>query len=289
MLTFAAVDVIKIHVSDKDPFIGFAESRIGGRNENQDSLSFADTPLGFLVTVCDGMGGGPGGKTASSIAVSEIIKSVRSADANNGKFPADIVKAAVEQASNAIMAESEKHPNLRGMGSTAPVLLLSKTAAIVAHVGDSRVYQFRDRQKVFRTFDHSVVFEMVRQHMLTEEQARLSPHSNIITRALGIDPDLKVEVNEIPYKAGDRFMLCTDGIHGCMPENELISLATDKHHSLDAVVDNIASTVDDLGQEHGGRHDNLTLAIIETKKKSKKGKKITNQIKFLLTKIPNVG
>ncbi len=261
-------DLIKIYFSDRDPFIGYAETRIGGRAENQDSLSYADTPLGFLVTVCDGMGGGPGGKTASSIAVAEIVKGVLENADRKDHTPADIVKAAVEQANAAILTTGKKHPELRGMGSTATVLLLHEQAAVVAHVGDSRVYQLRDHEKVFRTFDHSVVFEMVRHHILTEEEARLSPQSNIITRALGIDADPEVKINVVPYEAGDRFMLCSDGVHGAMPEKQLIKLATRKHSDLGAVVDRIASVCDELGREGGNRHDNLTLAIIQAKKDS---------------------
>lgn len=91
--------------------------------------------------------------------------------------------------------------------------------ATIAHVGDSRVYQFRGRTKIFRTFDHSMVFDLVKQKVITEEQARLSAQSNVITRALGIKPDLEVEILERPFEAGDRFLLCTDGIHGSIEEN----------------------------------------------------------------------
>ena len=100
------------------------------------------------------------------------------------------------------------------MGSTCTVLLINDTSAIVAHVGDSRVYQIRGRNKIFRTFDHSMVFDLVKQKVITEEQARLSAQSNVITRALGIKPDIEVDVVELPYDAGDRFILTTDGIHG---------------------------------------------------------------------------
>lgn len=270
----------KLHTSDDNDFLGYAESRVGGREENQDSYSYAQTRLGFLVTVCDGMGGGPGGKTASSIAVTEIVNAVNEAAADDNAE--QVVEAAVKRANESIYKAGQENQKLRGMGSTATVLLLHAHSAIVAHVGDSRVYQFRGHQKIFRTFDHSMVFEMVRQKIITEEQARLSAQSNVITRALGIGPEVEVEVSKVPYERGDRFMLCTDGIHGTMCEKELIKLATESKTALGAVVDNIATIVDETGRKEGGGHDNLTLALVVTKKDSKLKQPMSRKTKRIL-------
>lgn len=193
-----------------DYIIGFAESRIGGRSENQDSYGSSETPYGFVVTVCDGMGGGPGGKTASTIAVNEIITGIK--EGNSDDTATNIVIKAVRRANLAIIEKGQENPALKGMGSTCTVLLISKDSAIVAHVGDSRVYQLRGKTKIFRTFDHSMVFDLVKQKVITEEQARLSAQANVITRALGIKPDMEVDVIELPYQDGDRFLLTTDGI-----------------------------------------------------------------------------
>ena len=137
----------------------------------------------------------------------------------------------------------------------------------MAHIGDSRVYQLRHHRKVFRTFDHSLVFELVKKKILTEEQARLSEQSNIITRALGLNSEIEIETTERPFKKGDKFMLCTDGIHGSMPEKELIALAT-RNEDLGKVVGGIASLVDEKGRKDGGGHDNLTIVMIESQMKS---------------------
>lgn len=260
--------------------IGYAESRIGGRAENQDSYAFSETPFGFLVTVCDGMGGGPGGKTASSIAVREIIQGV--IEGNKEEEVTNILIKAIRRANMAIIAKGSEVASLKGMGSTCTVALFSEECAIVAHVGDSRVYQLRGKKKVFRTFDHSMVFDLVKQGVITEEQARLSAQSNVITRALGIKTDLEVEIVKRPYSAGDRFLLCTDGIHGTMPEPELIAYAADKKHSLGAVVDTIATTVDGSGHSEGGGHDNLTLAVIETNINSKLKEKMSKSARISL-------
>lgn len=273
------MDLIQ-QLNTPDFIVGFAESRIGGRSENQDSYGSAETPYGFVVTVCDGMGGGPGGKTASSIAVREIILGIK--DGNPDDTAVNIVIKAIRRANLAIIEAGKETPALKGMGSTCTILLISKDSAIIAHVGDSRVYQLRGKNKVFRTFDHSMVFDLVKQKVITEEQARLSAQSNVITRALGIKPDIEVDVIELPFDTGDRFLLTTDGIHGAISESELIEMASDKKHALGIVTDEIATTIDGKGRNEGGGHDNLTLAIIETKTNSKLRSKMNKKTKLLL-------
>ena len=264
-----------LHKNDTDIFVGFAESRIGGRAENQDSYGYKETPLGFLLTVCDGMGGGPGGKTASSIAVEEIITGID--EANDDEEISNIIIKAIRRANMAVIEAANENPSLAGMGSTATVLLLSEQSAFIAHVGDSRVYQIRGGRKIFRTYDHSMVFELVKQKVITEEQARLSAQSNIITRALGMKPDLEVDIVERPYAKGDRFVLCSDGIHGSMPEKELLKMFGNRKISLGALVDDISTCVDNLGRTNGGHHDNMTLAIVETKNNSKLKEKMSKR------------
>lgn len=274
------MELQKICSSDISILTAFAESRIGGRPENQDSYGWKNTKLGYLVTVCDGMGGGPGGKTASSIAVQEILAGV--SESMGDEAVVNVIIKAIRRANMAIIGKGNENAALKGMGSTATVLLLSDKSAFVAHVGDSRVYQLRGQCKVFRTFDHSMVFEMVAQGVITEEQARLSAQSNVITRALGIQPDVEVEVHELPYEKGDRFVLCTDGIHGTMPENDLVKMMTDKKRKLGAMVDDVATYVDNLGRSSGGGHDNLTLAVVEMNINSKMKAKMTRQTKTII-------
>lgn len=274
---------MELHKIDTElPVVGYGESRQGGRNENQDSFGFTDTKFGLLVTVCDGMGGGPGGKTASSIAVKEIIDGVM--DANEDETPTNALLKAIHRANLAILAAVDENPRLKGMGTTCTALLINKVSAVVAHVGDSRVYQLRHGHKVFRTFDHSLVFGLVKEKVITEEQARLSDQSNIITRALGLDAKLEIEVTERPYEKGDRFMLCTDGIHGTMPEKQLIERAS-KGKNIGQIVDDIATQVDGEGRRNGGGHDNLTLAIIETQQKSILTEKMSTRNKIIFAGI----
>ena len=257
-------------IKTTNPIIGYWDSRQGGRSENQDSCGFLDTPHGHLAVVCDGMGGGPAGKLASTIAVQNILGYVGNAPVE--EKPAEVMRKAVESAQHAILEEVGKRPELNGMGTTVAAVLIGKEAAVVAHVGDSRVYQFRRGKKIFRTEDHSWVAEMVRNKSLTEEQARLSSQSNIITRALGGKSDELADIDILPYEEGDRFMLCTDGIWGMLTEKELVQRAA-QTPSLAGAVDGLVLEVDEEGRHSGNTHDNLTLAIIETKSNSiKKGK-----------------
>ncbi len=274
------MELKQLRTDNTDFLVGFAESRIGGRAENQDSYGSAETGHGFLAVMCDGMGGGPGGKTASSIAVETIIQSVQ--EAQEDEELANIVIKAIRNANMAIIARASAEPQLKGMGSTAVVALFTEESALVAHVGDSRCYQIRGKKKVFRTFDHSMVFDLVKQGVITEEQARLSAQSNIITRALGIKPDVEVSIEEVFYQKGDRFLLCSDGIHGTMPESALIEKLSNRKTALGALTDDIATGVDNAGRNGGGGHDNLTLLLIETKKNSLKEPPMNKKTKIII-------
>lgn len=267
-------------LSDNRFVDAFASSFIGGRTENQDSFGAAAITDGFLLTVCDGMGGGPGGKTASSIAVDTIVAKMTDLDPEN-TIKNNLIRA-IRAAHAAIMAKGEEKPSLRGMGSTCTVVVITQEQAYIAHIGDSRVYQLRGHKKIYRTDDHSMVFELVKKKVLTEEQARLSEQSNIITQALGVTEDLEVEVVEAPYKAGDRFMLCSDGIHGTMPEPDLINLITDKQKTLGSTVSGLVERVNKIGNDKGGHHDNLTVILADCKLASSTQKPRSSQTRGIV-------
>lgn len=238
---------------------------VGGRKENQDCYGGTSTPSAVLLTVCDGMGGMAGGQTASHIAVAEILKTLKTK--TEGEFSDAAVSAAVSAANDAIYQRAYEEPPLRGMGTTATILVITARCAYLTHVGDSRIYQLRRGKKIFRTFDHSKVFEMVAQGLMTEEQARQSSFSNIITRALGIRNTIEVTVEKIPYRKGDRFILCCDGIWNVKPENEMLALFNEKNKPEDEV-QFLTDTVDEAGWSEGGDHDNLTAIVIDMKKDS---------------------
>jgi protein phosphatase len=239
---------------------------IGGRNENQDCLggNLCDENR-LLATVCDGMGGAVGGSTASQMSAYAIINYL------NQPHPYETgleeVKSSIQAANTSVYQESASNPSLRGMGSTTTVVLLNKEAAFIAHVGDSRIYQIRNGKKKFRTFDHSKVFEMVKAQILTEEQARVHPQSNIITRALGIRPEVNIDLKKLPYKRGDRFVLCCDGVWNSMPEPELLTYLT-ANLSPQQIVENLTDKVNSIGLSSGGHHDNLSVIVIDVNEDS---------------------
>lgn len=263
----------------KGNILGFIDSRIGGRKENQDSAGLKETSLGYLVVVCDGMGGMQGGSVASQLAVQTIIGTVAAADRQSD--PATTLINAIKRANMAIIAEGQQNANLLGMGTTVTALLLTPYSALTAYVGDSRIYQLRRGQKIFRTFDHSMVFEMVKQRVLSEEQARLSEQSNVILRALGISPDVDVEIEERPYLKGDRFVLCTDGFWGAMSEKDFIQYLSAKK-PINQILESTANVVESIGLNSGNNHDNLTAAILEMNSNSILKEKMNKTAKIVI-------
>jgi serine/threonine protein phosphatase PrpC len=253
------------------------QSKPGGRAENQDFYDSALTHFGELVVVCDGMGGHNGGRHAAEIAVEIIIEEVSKSDDSN---PVKALHGAISKANTAIWDESHSNINLKGMGTTVVALLISPKKAISCHVGDSRIYQLRNGKILHRTFDHSHVFELVRAGLITEEQARVSKKSNIITRGLGINSTDDIEITDnLSYQTGDRFLLCTDGIWGAVPENELVEMAS-QNKNLELVLNQLVEKIDAIGFANGGRHDNLTAALIEIESNSNfQGKKPTSKKK----------
>lgn len=255
-------------ITTKFKCTGYIESLIGGREENQDSAGWTDTPFGLLVLVCDGMGGAKGGKHASTLAVDTIIEDVKNASVD--KNPVIVMTEAVAHANEVIFKEGKKE-EFKGMGTTLTALLVTEQNAIALHLGDSRIYQLRDGLKVFRTFDHSYVFSLVKADCLTEEQARLSDCSNVILKALGIAESVEPDVAILPYRKGDRFVLCTDGFWSAFEEVSLIN-GLSGEDELGMVLSSMAFQIDQKGIDEGSHHDNLTAAIIDMGKNSRNGK-----------------
>ena len=238
---------------------------VGGRPENQDDMGFLETPLGCLIIVCDGMGGGPGGKTASSIAKNVIAQSLCECTPQTSAEHA--LKLAVARACKALDDKMAEVPSLIGMGSTVVAVLINKYSAFVVHAGDSRFYRFHGKRCLYRTQDHSLVAELVKKKVMTEEDARVSPQSNVITRGLGSTSNHIPEIDEIPYKKGDRFVLCTDGIWGAMPHSELLKTLT-QPIDMQRLVTDLSSRIDNIGFAKGGGHDNHTIIMVEMEKDS---------------------
>ena len=244
------------------------DSRQGGRDENQDSCGYKETPFGFLVVVCDGMGGGPAGANASILAVQSIIQEVDKAA--QAQTPSVVLKNAIIATNVLLRRTIKEHRELMGMGTTCVAALFSTNKVTVAHVGDSRLYQFRNGKQLFKTADHSVVGEMVRRGEITEEDARRAENSNVITRSLGISDTLEVEMNILSIIPKDRIVLCTDGVWGMLNEKELTESICQKER-VEIIVPNLLDRIELLGNnEPNSSYDNLSLGIIQINKSKHK-------------------
>lgn len=236
------------------------------REENEDAYC-TRADLG-LYMVADGMGGHAAGEVASRLAVQAVehfINDTRDADINTTwPFPYDPalsldgnrLKAAFRLANRKLAMAMENDESLRGMATTAAAVLIARKPA-VAHVGDSRVYLFRDGKLSQVTQDHSWVSEQVRAGVLSEMDARRHPWRNVVTRALagGDDPD--VEVTEIAVRAGDRLLICSDGLSGVVPVDRLEAIVGRMQN-----LDETCRTLIAAANEAGGP-DNITVAMLK--------------------------
>ncbi|MBP5515567.1 MAG: Stp1/IreP family PP2C-type Ser/Thr phosphatase [Bacteroidales bacterium] len=180
------------------------------------------TPNGDLFVVCDGMGGHVGGAKASSLAVESIIEYIK-----KEKYPDPIqaLDGALQYANMQILGFASEHPDYRGMGTTACILLIQGNDAWIAHVGDSRIYLYLGKEKQLHriTKDHSFVQTLVDMGQITDDEAEHHPQKNRILKALGIKPELQPTFSHVPIhpKNGDVFLICSDGLSGMIPDSTI--------------------------------------------------------------------
>ena len=180
---------------------------------------------GTLLVVADGMGGSQAGEVASRLAVETVVKAYRAAF---GEDPAADLRRAVEEANRTIHDLARTSFDLGGMGTTCTALVVRGTEAFVAHVGDSRAYLVSRGSVSQLTQDHSLVAQLVRERELTAEQARVDPRRNVVTRSVGVGETVQVDAFQVtaPLKAGDTLILCSDGLHGQVTDEEIATLAS---------------------------------------------------------------
>ena len=221
------------------------------RDVNQDRV----LAVGPLVVVADGMGGHSGGEVAAEIAVEVFAGAVPPTTSTE-------LVGLVEQANAEIVERARDAPGLRGMGTTICVLAdLGEQHGVgrlgIANVGDSRLYRLTREGLHQHTEDHSLVESLVRDGRLSREEAQVHPQRNIVTRALGIDGRVLVDAWELAPVRGDRYLLCSDGLYGEVPEPE-IHTALFEIESVQAAADHLVRRA----CEAGGR-DNVTVAVVD--------------------------
>lgn len=227
------------------------------RSAQEDSHDIAAlTPNGDVFVVCDGMGGHVGGKQASSIAVKCIIDHLKK---DRYPDPIQALNDALQFANMQILGYAAEHPDLKGMGTTACVVLMQDTKAYIAHVGDSRIYLYMGKEKELHrvTKDHSYVQTLVDAGQITDEEAEHHPNKNRILKALGIKPGLSPSINTIIPKNGDVFLICSDGLSG-MISDATINKVLDKNIPISEK----GAVLIKLALDAGG-DDNITVELIE--------------------------
>ena len=236
-------------------FVGEGSDRGRVREENQDVTSFFRTSddVWTLLIVCDGMGGHAGGRQASAIASQGIGQGF--ADRVGVGSPADALAGSIKAVNQHIVEYAERNTELRGMGTTCAVLAVAGNEAYIAHVGDSRVYRIRPGSVEQITKDHSYVQRMIDDGLLTHQQAEGHPDANRLLRCLGGHSDIEVDViGPEPVMAGDRYLLCSDGLWGELSAVEIAAM------SMAFPAQDAANRLINLANERGGS-DNISVQI----------------------------
>lgn len=236
----------------------FQKDVIGNvRTAQEDSHDIAVlTPNGDVFVVCDGMGGHVGGKQASSIAVKSIIEHLKKEKYDQ---PMQALNDALQFANMQILGYAKDHPELRGMGTTACIVLLQDTEAYIAHVGDSRIYMYMGKEQQLHrvTKDHSYVQTLVDAGQITDEEAEHHPNKNRILKALGIKPELVPTCNVLHPKNGDCFLICSDGLNGMITDSTIEGVLKQNIPLADK-----GERLIQLALEAGGQ-DNITVELIQ--------------------------
>lgn len=222
------------------------------RPQNEDS-HLADREHD-LFAVADGMGGHAAGEVASRLAVEALHRRV--AEGSPEVSRADLLRTALEEANRAILERAAREPELAGMGTTLTVLLGGGHAATIAHIGDSRLYRLRGGRLECLTTDHTVVQRYMEAGQISSAEARLHPMRHVLTRALGIDGELEVDIQETEVREKDLFLLCSDGLTGMVDDGDLQAMLCQPLELEDA-----ARQLVGAANLRGGE-DNITVVLV---------------------------
>jgi len=250
---------------DALPIAARGVTDVGRRRDHNEDALLVDPELALFV-VADGMGGHAGGGTASSLAVETIqarIRAARQADpapfedpvpAEASRLP-DVLRHAVEEACRSIYRAAQDDPSLAGMGTTVTAVIVAGRSAFVAHVGDSRCYLARGDRIFQVSEDHSLVNEQLKAGAITADEARSSRFRNIITRSVGFEEEVLVDVMGLEVEPGDRLVLCCDGLSNLVADEEIREIATREP------LDDSPESLVELANERGG-DDNITVIVV---------------------------
>jgi len=241
-------------------------SDVGKRRPHNEDSTLCDLAEGLAI-LADGMGGYKAGEIASAIAVSSTHKQIidglqQLSHGGKGKQSglsqqAAIVKNAIISVNSEIYSVAQTDPQCQGMGTTMVVVLFHNNVCTIAHVGDSRLYRKRQTNFTQITKDHSLYQEVIDRGMYTPEEAMKNTPRNLVTRAIGIDPEVQVDIGEEAALPGDIYLLCSDGLNDMVDDEEI-------HLTLSKYSANLAQAADQLvrlANEKGGK-DNISVILI---------------------------
>ncbi|MBT9176032.1 MAG: Serine/threonine phosphatase stp [Firmicutes bacterium] len=193
------------------------------RAENQDCVLSEQVSLAgcdaFLCVVADGMGGHLAGDVASRMAAEELSRSIRAGCLN--LHAAKVLEQGFAHANAAVYSAAERHAEYAGMGTTLTAALLLPEQIYICHAGDSRAYMFSGGSLTRLTHDHSVVEELLRHGSISSRDARYHPQRHVLTRALGVSPELRTDCQHVDWQTGEMLLLCTDGLTGVLSDREI--------------------------------------------------------------------
>jgi protein phosphatase len=237
------------------------------RSHNEDSVA-CDAACGLAV-LADGMGGHNAGEVASGIAVSvlsvEIKHHLQSAhpedkDASGEDVGVTLLREYMQKANASIFNAAQSQPQYAGMGTTVVAGLFYDNRVAVGHIGDSRMYRLRGEIFECITRDHSLLQEQIDAGMIRKEDARLSRNKNLVTRAVGVDPEVEAEVHVHEVQAGDVYLFCSDGLNDMVEDEEIGSALK----MLQANLPLAASQLIEMANDNGGR-DNVSVILVKVK------------------------
>jgi PPM family protein phosphatase len=236
------------------------------RGQNEDAV-FANPNRGYVI-LADGMGGYNAGEVASGMATMFLSSELEAAfaatpphqiDRATGElFAHRCILDKVAMTNAAIYNTAESQAQYAGMGTTLVLALFYDNRMTVAHIGDSRLYRLRGDDFCVVTRDHSLLQEQIDSGMISPEEARFSQNKNLVTRALGVDPEVEAELNDYPVQAGDIYLLCSDGLND-MVEDEEIQLTL---QTLAANLELAATQLIQMANDNGGR-DNVSVILVK--------------------------
>jgi PPM family protein phosphatase len=234
------------------------------RKRNEDAIA-SDASIGLAV-LADGMGGYNAGDVASQMAILTITADIKTKfrNASNDKVYVDInlVKSLLTNATNtansAIYQVSNEQSQCAGMGTTLVLSLFINNQVVIGHIGDSRAYLLRENQFTQLTNDHSVLQEQIDCGLLTPEQAKYATYKNFVTRALGVEPEVDLELNTFDVQVGDIYLLCSDGLSEMLEDDEIKSIIIEEKETLT----HAANALIRKANHHGGK-DNISVILIE--------------------------